>query len=411
MLSDDHLASHVFEVESKAAGVASVVGPLPLYSEHLDGKTSTTRRVIDALVLDNPKNPAASVEITLRHQRRGPSSARWEDIPGFRLSRLQAEGETRIRLSAAETLALRDLLDDLYPLADDGIPYGRARRMVVDAEALVIEGRGKETLRALMNEAGGEFGDWLEALRPGFLAGISLAHEHAKRQAALAEFQAHLTWVGKGSGLWNEPDWKRFFESNRWIFGHGLDYRFLATLANQPHYGGVNMFGRGAQRGDHLMRTEAEARFTILVEIKRPDAELVSRPHRNGAYQLGSELTGGVTQVQTNCRTWAMEGSRTSTNARELSSSRVHTVEPKGILVVGHLGSLSDDPDRLATFEQFRRNLHNPEVLTYDELFSRADYLVQSAAPRRRVASVMTGPEEPMDTRRPPARSSLRPRI
>ena len=33
-----------------------------------------------------------------------------------------------------------------------------------------------------------------------------------------------------------------------------------------------------------------------------------------------------------------------------------------------------------ATFELFRRNLHNPEVLTFDELLGRAKYIVTHEA-------------------------------
>jgi hypothetical protein len=43
------------------------------------------------------------------------------------------------------------------------------------------------------------------------------------------------------------------------------------------------------------------------------------------------------------------------------------------------LGSLKDDRDRLKTFESFRRNLHQPEILTFDELLFRSEHIVQLA--------------------------------
>lgn len=62
----------------------------------------------------------------------------------------------------------------------------------------------------------------------------------------------------------------------------------------QPSYGGINVAGKGLEKGNFLQRTEAEIRFTVLVEIKRSDSLLLgNKPYRNGAWQLGEDLTGG----------------------------------------------------------------------------------------------------------------------
>jgi hypothetical protein len=126
-----------------------------------------------------------------------------------------------------------------------------------------------------------------------------------------------------------------------------------------------------------LLKTEAAARFTVLVDIKKPGTELVGRsPYRNKVYPLGQALTGGVSQLQSYCRTWVIEGSQQESNAAELLEQRIYTYEPRGILVMGNLAQL-DNMDKRATFELFRRNLHNPEVITYDELLARARFTVQ----------------------------------
>jgi hypothetical protein len=83
-----------------------------------------------------------------------------------------------------------------------------------------------------------------------------------------------------------------------------------------------------------------------------------------------------VTQVQVNCRTWDNEGSRTEANREILGPRRIHTVEPKGILVIGRLSQLSTF-DQRQSFELFRRGLFNPEILTFDELYQRAEFIVK----------------------------------
>lgn len=125
-----------------------------------------------------------------------------------------------------------------------------------------------------------------------------------------------------------------------------------------------------------MQRTEAFIRFTVLVEIKTPHSELFGkRQYRNGAWELSEELTGGVSQLQANCSKWEKEGSQTEDNREELSRQRVFTVQPKGILVIGHTTQLADI-SRRNTFELFRRNVVNPEILTFDELHERAKFIV-----------------------------------
>src|SRR5260370_4273401 len=127
-----------------------------------------------------------------------------------------------------------------------------------------------------------------------------------ERQSALQTFKNNLN-VGR-----DESWWQDFFERNKWIFGYGLNYKILKSVQIQPHYGGTNVTGKGAQRGDFLEHTEAEVRFTVLVEIKKPDSELLGKEeYRNGACERGHELTGGASPLQANCTKRAKEAAHT----------------------------------------------------------------------------------------------------
>ena len=37
--------------------------------------------------------------------------------------------------------------------------------------------------------------------------------------------------------------------------------------------------------------------------------------------------------------------------------------------------------EQYSSFELFRRSLNSPEIITFDELFERAKYIVESGAP------------------------------
>ena len=82
-----------------------------------------------------------------------------------------------------------------------------------------------------------------------------------------------------------------------------------------------------------------------------------------------------MTQIQSNCRTWEIEGSRTDDNREMLEDRSCNTIQPKGILVIGQTNQL-DSHSKRTTFELFRRNLQNPHVITFDELFERAKHLL-----------------------------------
>lgn len=149
----------------------------------------------------------------------------------------------------------------------------------------------------------------------------------------------------------------------------------ISEIQGQPHYGGTTLAGIGGQRGDYLMASQAQVKFTVLVDVKTPGSPLVTRMYRNKAYEVGRDFMGAISQLQSNCRTWVVDGSRREGNVEKLAAEQTSTYEPKGILVIGMTTQL-DNNDKRATFELFRRNLHNPEIITYDELLERARFIV-----------------------------------
>ena len=360
---------------------------------------SLTRRIIEPLIVENPGTPEASVKIAITHQRRRTAGGPWENEAAFNLATMRADEQIRLALSSEETLALFQHLERLYRVGEQGVLRGEHLVTVVDErEAAIIRGSAKEILEKLVQTNGAELFEILDAIEPDLLTAAAVARTHAVRSEALETFERQMQgeWA---ETEWTEPDWQRFFEANPWIFGHGLDYRFLVTAQAQPHYGGASVEGVGGERGDFLMNTEGDARFAVLVEIKRPDRALVGdRRYRNGAWHLSDDLTGGVAQIQANCHHWAVEGSQSRRNREWLEERGIAVVEPSGILLIGDTATLGDDTDKLETFERYRRNLHNPEVITYDELLARARFLVEQSTPGE--------PEPPQPRPRPRPQSA-----
>ena len=200
----------------------------------------------------------------------------------------------------------------------------------------------------------------------------------ANRSRALEIFRENLE---NDNG--DESFWQKFFYENDWIFGYGLNYHFIDLITGQPNYGGTNYSGSGGQRGDFLGNTTAEAKFTVLVEIKTPMTHLLSfnngknKEIRNDVWLLSGELLGAVSQVQVNARTWNRK-SQDKENSKILEGQNIFTVEPKGILIIGNTSELGNHESKSCCFEIFRRNLHNPEILTFDELYERAKFILKN---------------------------------
>ncbi len=342
-------------------------------SDKVLAETKTTRLVLRADIVDNPHNSDAKVRISLVHQRKSLKGA-WEDAPTEPLSTLKAGEQVKLTLHSEPTLELFRQLVSLYTIATKWkIGFGKTSLVVGQEEEIVQANASRANVIKLLLARGYSDDIWraLVNVNPDLATQLSYARIHGERQKALEEFHANL---GQKRG---EDWWQIFFEQNTWIFGYGLSYQFLKPVQNQPHYGGQTLGGTGTEKGDFLQRTEAQVKFTVLVEIKKPDTALLApKLYRNAAWQLGEDLTGGVTQLQANCRRWEIEGSRTEENREGLSDDGVCTIQPKGILVIGQTAQLSETTKK-NTFELFRRNVVNPEILTFDELFERAKFIVE----------------------------------
>lgn len=237
---------------------------------------------------------------------------------------------------------------------------------VTGVSSEMLRGREQETAEVLVALLQDDV--WSTLQNAGAEIPVAMAQHRIwkMRKAAVSEFELHMA-----DHDWTEPDWQKFFTQNTWIFGFGLRYQFLHQIAERPYTGGKDYTGRGGQESDYLFATGAEKRFTVLVDIKRPDADLVlDKVYRTRVPRLGKHLVGGVSQVQQQCWRWEIEGSRTDDNRELLETHSAHGHRPAGILIVGDTRSLGTG-EKLRTFESFRRSIDTPEVLTFDEMLER----------------------------------------
>lgn len=196
------------------------------------------------------------------------------------------------------------------------------------------------------------------------------------RKDALNEYQE---MYGRPDDF-NEPQWQMFFERNEWIFGYGLRYKYLSILQREAHISHTDLNGSNDVITDFLM---SDSRFTKIVELKTPQTKLfVNRQNRADSWRLSSELTDAVSQILAQKANWEIESQRENyTAAGDIISERTYDAEC--ILIIGSLdcidGSEREKAIKRKTFELYRRNLKNIDIICYDELLERAKFIVRSA--------------------------------
>lgn len=196
-----------------------------------------------------------------------------------------------------------------------------------------------------------------------------------------------------------EHAWQKLLEENPWILGAGLSGQ-LMTSWDEDKLEKV-VVGRNIQtvgkRVDALLRTNGFVQSLVFAEIKHHRSELLATEYRPGAWRVSNELAGAVTQAQQTVRMAVRElGEYIEERAEDGSRTGAGTfiVQPRSFLVIGSLDQLLGQgggpiDDKVHSFELFRRNLHQPEILTFDELVARAEWHVKLAEQQNNDAEEM----------------------
>lgn len=214
------------------------------------------------------------------------------------------------------------------------------------------------------------------------------------RKAQLAEFRKMLDraehferrkeeWGANG----DEAAWQNFFERNSWIFGYGLNYIFTSPLDEERLEQVVagSSFYQSGKRVDALLKTRGLISSLCIVEIKTHRTNLLkSNPYRPESWAISSEMAGGISQSQRAVQkaVSAIPAKISLTTARgDPKGDDVYSYSPKAYLVIGSLAEFITEngvnEQKFSSFEMFRKNINNPEIITFDELYERAQFIVR----------------------------------
>ena len=225
---------------------------------------------------------------------------------------------------------------------------------------------------------------------------VNLAHR--KKQLGIFEslinddsyFEKQKNDLGKNKR--DEDVWQDYFERNTWIFGYGLNYFFNTPLDDSKLEQVVKGydFNTSGKRVDALLKTQGIVSTLSFGEIKTHKTELLHRvkeSYRNECWRVSKELSGGVAQVQKTVQI-SLSNIRSKTEIKDsqgnITGEELYFYQPKSFLVVGSLAEFEGEhginEDKYSSFELFRKNINNPEIITFDELYERAKFIVESSS-------------------------------
>ncbi len=184
----------------------------------------------------------------------------------------------------------------------------------------------------------------------------------------------------------DEDVWQYFFEKNSWIFGYGLSYVFCVGYDDDKLEQVVSGydFSNAGKRVDGFLSTLSDIQQFALVEIKLPDDKLVSREVRSACWAVSNEVNDGVAQIQKTTHKFKenyFSKVDEKNDAGFLTGRTVYNFVPQSYLIIGRLNSFMGEnginEEQYSSFQLYRDSITKPQIITYDELYNRAKFIVK----------------------------------
>jgi len=219
---------------------------------------------------------------------------------------------------------------------------------------------------------------------------IAVAHRRGvvRRFRRLLEDEDYFNTASAAFSGKKEKVWQQLVEQEPWILGATLTGQLLTSWNTdklEQIVVGFSVAGAG-KRADALLRTNGRIRSMAFAEIKHHQTPLLAGTaivYRPDCWAPSSELTGGVVQVQQTVHRATRDISSRLADVDESGAGtgeHTYLVRPRSFLIVGSLDQLRGEAGvhraKYESFELYRRNLYEPEVITFDELLARAEWHV-----------------------------------
>lgn len=184
-----------------------------------------------------------------------------------------------------------------------------------------------------------------------------------------------------------EAIWHHFLKEHDWLLGLNVDIKFIRDFIHQVDLGIADSKGKGSPKGDVLGVSD----YTILIELKTSSTPIFKLEKKQGdgsranTWAFTPEFINGISQCLGQKVDWdkhPLDKPLLDNENRIVNQNETKTLDTKTVFIIGNRNKEfphNSDPHcilKSETFERFRRNSRNIDVITFDELFERAYHIV-----------------------------------
>ncbi len=236
-------------------------------------------------------------------------------------------------------------------------PYRKLFTAVAEGNEELSEGDQNAVIGALTSHAADIAED-----QPEKLAKLRGDIELVTLDALIKRYEEML-----GENL-NEDRWQEFFNENPFILNMAFGYPVI-KVRDQASVGGRKLSGDGEKITDFLVKNSL-TNNTAIFEIKTPQTPILNKtPFRDGVYTPSADLSGSINQALDQKYQFQKQIAQIKDN------TRLYDIESYAVHCCLVIGKTPDGDDRKKSFELFRRNSKDVEIVTFDELLEKLKQL------------------------------------
>lgn len=178
----------------------------------------------------------------------------------------------------------------------------------------------------------------------------------------LDNFLSVLELWDKSQNEKDEKFWQKLIKNNPWLISLAFNQP-LFLFKDEGYLGGKNVGNLKGKVVDFVYKNKLTNNIA-LIEIKTPRTKMIGGKYRD-SHSLSRELSGSINQILRYRDVLAKEFYVLKGNSEE----SFEFFNTKGIVIIGSVNNL--DITQRRTFELYRNELRNIEIIGFDELFEK----------------------------------------
>lgn len=339
-------------------------------------RTKRIQTKFEPALIDNDKEPAKCVSGKLIYEKKREKES---EFPTDKLTRQSVKvGELmEISLDTSETYNLFCGLKALYKLHEDlgTTPLGSTTYTKVDssfrqfysiiqsdpsAARMLGQSENFDLVKLLLQLI--TKSESLDALKNS-LSELEQSNVSVLTNAINVErLERVLSLLEDNAENGDEEFWQNLFAENQWILSQL--FACPCTIFEEKAYvGGKGISNNGGNVCDFIYQNNLTQNIA-LIEIKTPCTPLFGNSYRC-TYSLSADMSGAINQILN----YKDKLSKDYYSNCHNSNESFEVLSPKCFLIIGMISHLNTP--QIAALENYRNNLNNVTIITYDELIQR----------------------------------------